>query len=102
MARPGYYTTLLGYIYIDFGYLFSFVIFLGLGIITGFMWNKIRAKTGIFAEMICAYILFTIVISPFYSPLAAGNGIFFQLLLSIIFLNFLVKNKIKKRVKTVG
>jgi hypothetical protein len=102
MVRQGYYTTLLGYIYIDFGYIFSFVIFLGLGIITGFMWNKFRAKTGIFAEIICAYILFTIVISPFYSPLAAGNGIFFQLLLSIILLSFLVKDKIPKRVKANG
>ncbi|MEQ9370536.1 MAG: hypothetical protein RIG63_16160 [Coleofasciculus chthonoplastes F3-SA18-01] len=82
LKRSGVYFTALGSIYLDFGYTFSFIIFFVFGFIMGFIWKLFKLGYGLYIEMLCAYFLLTIVLSPFYLSINTGNG--FQILSALI------------------
>ncbi|MFP5268895.1 hypothetical protein [Coleofasciculus sp.] len=82
LKRSGVYFTALGSIYLDFGYAFSFLVFFVFGFIIGFIWKLFKLGYGLYIEMLCAYFLLTLAISPFYLSLNAGNG--FQVLSALI------------------
>lgn len=82
LERSGIYFTALGSLYLDFGYTFSFVVFLLLGLCTGFLWKLFKLGYGLCVEMLCAYLLLSVTISPFFLSLNTGNG--FQILLALV------------------
>lgn len=92
IERSGVYFTALGSLYVDFGYWFSFIVFLALGFITGISWKLFRLGHGLCSELICAYLLLAIVISPFYLSVTTGNG--FQIL-SALAVSALIVSKLR-------
>jgi hypothetical protein len=75
LARSGVYLSMLGTWYVDFGYILSLFMFLGFGLVTGFIWKLFKLTKKLYLEMICSYILLTLAISPFYFSLSTGNGL---------------------------
>jgi len=83
LYRPGTYTTIIGFIYVDFGILFSFLIFLLFGIVSGVTWRMLKMKANISWEVLAVYILTIILFSPLYLIIAISNG--FSILVGMLF-----------------
>ncbi len=86
IERSGVYFTALGSLYVDFGYWFSLVVFLALGFTTGICWKSFKLGYGLCFELICGYLLLSVITSPFYLSITTGNGfqVFSALIASVV------------------
>lgn len=84
LYRAGTWTTMLGFICVDFGFHLSFLVFLLFGIVSGVTWKMLQMKKNISWEVLAVYILTVILFSPLFLIIAVSNG--FAILTGMLFI----------------
>lgn len=88
LLLKGVYLTFPGSLYVDFGMIGSLVMFMLVGIFTGYLANSLP-KLASLGRIITAYLATLLIFSPFYSVLGIANGVSFLFIIFIFLITSL-------------
>lgn len=81
LERVGVYMTAIGELYIDFGFEGTLLALLAIGYLMGSVWSRMKSSNSVASELLNAWGVAGILVSPLYSILAGFFGVLAVMLL---------------------
>jgi hypothetical protein len=89
--RQGYYSTLFGTLYLDFGYFGALLVSFSAGAVAGWFWRRARYRQTLPSQLANAFMGAAALYSPFFSIIILGSGVGLMILLTIAATGFMAR-----------